>query len=255
MQRVLDDPKRHRRRIAGDRDASAAPTPAPRASPRSARRARAYDPNADRDDHLHRRHRRLQLQPGRHDGDAADRQRHRHLERRPADQPERLRAAARRRAGQRRHARRRPTAFPAGNNGNAHGAARPARRDARRRSRLAGGVARRRRTITDAYASALAAVGVRVQSAKARRRPVGGDRAPTRRRRAPTKSGVNLDEEAARLIQYQQSYQAAAKMLQVAQSLFDTLLQAGADADQPSRTEPDSMRIAPPTPSTAGSTR
>jgi len=37
--------------------------------------------------------------------------------------------------------------------------------------------------------------------------------------------GVNLDEEAARLIQYQQSYQAAAKVLQVAQSLFDTLLQ------------------------------
>ena len=37
--------------------------------------------------------------------------------------------------------------------------------------------------------------------------------------------GVNLDEEAARLIQYQQSYQAAAKVLQVAQALFDTLLQ------------------------------
>ena len=39
-------------------------------------------------------------------------------------------------------------------------------------------------------------------------------------------SGVNLDEEAARLIQYQQSYQAAAKILQVAQSVFDTLLDA-----------------------------
>ena len=37
-------------------------------------------------------------------------------------------------------------------------------------------------------------------------------------------AGVNLDEEAARLIQYQQSYQAAAKVLQVAQALFDTLL-------------------------------
>jgi len=37
--------------------------------------------------------------------------------------------------------------------------------------------------------------------------------------------GVNLDEEAARLIQFQQSYQAAAKMLQVAQSVMDTLLQ------------------------------
>jgi flagellar hook-associated protein 1 FlgK len=40
------------------------------------------------------------------------------------------------------------------------------------------------------------------------------------------KAGVNLDEEAARLIQYQQSYQAAAKMLQVAQSVFDALLKA-----------------------------
>jgi flagellar hook-associated protein 1 FlgK len=39
------------------------------------------------------------------------------------------------------------------------------------------------------------------------------------------KTGVNLDEEAARLIQFQQSYQAAAKMLQVAQSVMDTLLE------------------------------
>jgi flagellar hook-associated protein 1 FlgK len=37
-------------------------------------------------------------------------------------------------------------------------------------------------------------------------------------------SGVNLDEEAARLLQYQQAYQASAKFLQIAQSTFDTLL-------------------------------
>jgi flagellar hook-associated protein 1 FlgK len=37
-------------------------------------------------------------------------------------------------------------------------------------------------------------------------------------------SGVNLDEEAANLIRYQQAYQAAAKALQVAASLFDTIL-------------------------------
>ena len=36
--------------------------------------------------------------------------------------------------------------------------------------------------------------------------------------------GVNLDEEAARLIQFQQNYQAAAKMLQTAQTLFESLL-------------------------------
>jgi flagellar hook-associated protein 1 len=39
-------------------------------------------------------------------------------------------------------------------------------------------------------------------------------------------SGVNLDEEAANLIKYQQAYQAAAQMIKVASSLFDTILAA-----------------------------
>ena len=38
-------------------------------------------------------------------------------------------------------------------------------------------------------------------------------------------AGVNLDEEAAKLLQYQQAYQASAKILQVSQTLFDTLIQ------------------------------
>jgi flagellar hook-associated protein 1 FlgK len=38
-------------------------------------------------------------------------------------------------------------------------------------------------------------------------------------------TGVNLDEEAAKLLQYQQAYQASAKMVQIAQSIFDSLLQ------------------------------
>jgi flagellar hook-associated protein 1 len=37
-------------------------------------------------------------------------------------------------------------------------------------------------------------------------------------------SGVNLDEEAARLLRYQQAYHASGKVIQVAASLFDTLL-------------------------------
>ncbi|WP_322853375.1 FlgK family flagellar hook-associated protein [Marinobacter sp. X15-166B] len=37
-------------------------------------------------------------------------------------------------------------------------------------------------------------------------------------------SGVNLDEEAGRLIQYQAAYNASAKVMNVAQNLFDTLL-------------------------------
>ncbi|WP_031404999.1 flagellar hook-associated protein FlgK [Thiomonas sp. FB-Cd] len=39
-------------------------------------------------------------------------------------------------------------------------------------------------------------------------------------------SGVNLDQEATNLIQYQQAYQAAAKAIQVGNSLFTSLLQA-----------------------------
>ena len=40
-------------------------------------------------------------------------------------------------------------------------------------------------------------------------------------------SGVNLDEEAVNLIKYQQSYQAAAKMLQIGSELFDSILSIG----------------------------
>jgi flagellar hook-associated protein 1 FlgK len=39
-------------------------------------------------------------------------------------------------------------------------------------------------------------------------------------------SGVNLDEEAANLLKYQQAYQAAAQIIKIAQTLFDTLIQA-----------------------------
>jgi flagellar hook-associated protein FlgK len=38
-------------------------------------------------------------------------------------------------------------------------------------------------------------------------------------------SGVNLDDEAAALIRYQQAYQACAKALQVSGELFDTIVQ------------------------------
>jgi flagellar hook-associated protein 1 FlgK len=40
-------------------------------------------------------------------------------------------------------------------------------------------------------------------------------------------SGVNLDEEAANLMRYQQAYQAAGKIMQTASLLFDTLLEIG----------------------------
>lgn len=40
-------------------------------------------------------------------------------------------------------------------------------------------------------------------------------------------SGVNRDEEAAKLIEYQQAYQASAKVIEIASNLFDTLLSIG----------------------------
>ena len=82
-------------------------------------------------------------------------------------------------------------------------------------------------TITDAYASAISDIGVRVQGSKAATTISGGVATAAETARANA-AGVNLDEEAARLIQFQQSYQAAAKILQVAQAVFDTMLQTAA---------------------------
>jgi flagellar hook-associated protein 1 FlgK len=78
-------------------------------------------------------------------------------------------------------------------------------------------------TINDTYASAMSEIGARVQSAtylSGVSTTVAGDAEATRAGQA----GVNLDEEASRLMQYQQGYQAAAKVLQTAQTLFDELM-------------------------------
>ena len=40
-------------------------------------------------------------------------------------------------------------------------------------------------------------------------------------------SGVNLDEEAANLLRYQQAYQASAKLMAAASKLFDSILALG----------------------------
>jgi flagellar hook-associated protein 1 FlgK len=80
-------------------------------------------------------------------------------------------------------------------------------------------------TASDAYASAMADIGVRVQGADAISQ-ISTSLAIQAEQTRSSEVGVNLDEEAAMLIQYQQSYQAAAKVLQIAQSIFDTLLNA-----------------------------
>jgi len=81
-------------------------------------------------------------------------------------------------------------------------------------------------TMTDAYSALVGNIGVRVQSARVSSEISASVAASAEDARA-SKSGVNLDEEAARLIQYQQAYQAAAKVLQIAQQAFETLLQSG----------------------------
>lgn len=78
-------------------------------------------------------------------------------------------------------------------------------------------------TISDAYASAMSDIGSRVQSANylsGVSKSVASEAEASRSGEA----GVNLDEEASRLIQYQQAYQAAAKVLQTAQTLFNELM-------------------------------
>jgi flagellar hook-associated protein 1 len=106
-----------------------------------------------------------------------------------------------------------PPSAVATNNGNA--LAMQALRDAG----IAGGS-----TASDAWSQALAEVGVRVQGAKSVA-SISESSALQAEQSRSSQAGVNLDEEAARLIQFQQSYQAAAKVLQVAQTVFDTLLQ------------------------------
>lgn len=82
-------------------------------------------------------------------------------------------------------------------------------------------------TVTDAYAETLSSVGVRVQGMTAAAE-TSANVAQRTEEALTSEVGVNLDEEAARLIQYQQAYQAAAKMLQTAQQVMDTLISLGA---------------------------
>ena len=78
-------------------------------------------------------------------------------------------------------------------------------------------------SFTESFIASLSDIGVRTQGANSTAaisaaRSTAADNAKT------SKTGVNLDEEAARLIQFQQSYQAAAKVLQIAQAVFKDLL-------------------------------
>ncbi len=79
-------------------------------------------------------------------------------------------------------------------------------------------------SMVDGFAGLMTEVGVRSQSAQYAAN-VSGAIANSLETERTSISGVNLDEEAAKLLQYQQAYQASSKMIQIAQNLFDSLLQ------------------------------
>lgn len=79
-------------------------------------------------------------------------------------------------------------------------------------------------SLTDGYAGMIAQIGIRTQSANYAANVSGAIAANLETDRTSV-SGVNLDEEASKLIQYQQAYQASAKVIQIAQNIFDTLIQ------------------------------
>ena len=120
-----------------------------------------------------------------------------------------------------------PTKFPANNNGNAKAFLEIQKETfVGQRIQPDGSIALGA-TINDAYAAAMSEIGARVQGAtylSGVSTSVAADAEATRAGEA----GVNIDEEAARLMQFQQGYQAAAKVLQAAQTIFDELLKIAA---------------------------
>ncbi len=79
--------------------------------------------------------------------------------------------------------------------------------------------------LSDGYADMMAKMGTRTQTATFAAE-LSGNIATSLERQRSAVSGVNLDEEASKLLQYQQAYQASAKAIQVAQSVFSDLIQA-----------------------------
>ena len=119
------------------------------------------------------------------------------------------------------------TQFPATNNGNAKAFLNiQGEKFVGQRVRADGSVAVGA-TINEAYSATMSEIGSRVQGATYLSSVSVAVAAEAESSRAG-QAGVNLDEEAARLMQYQQGYQAAAKVLQAAQSLFDELLRLAA---------------------------
>jgi len=91
--------------------------------------------------------------------------------------------------------------------------------DLQRALSVAGG-----KTFAESYADMVGTVGIQASSAETR------STAQTAfvqqlQKQQESLSGVNFDEEAANLLRYQQAYQASAKLLSIAGSLLDAILQ------------------------------
>lgn len=94
------------------------------------------------------------------------------------------------------------------------------------RNTVAGDGTQGRATFQSAYAQLVAANGIKTRELK-----VTGEAQQAMLDQAQADrdalSGVNLDEEAANMLRYQQAYQASAKLLEVGKTLFDTIIQLG----------------------------
>jgi flagellar hook-associated protein 1 FlgK len=78
--------------------------------------------------------------------------------------------------------------------------------------------------LTDGYAGAIAQIGNRVAAGKSAA-TVSDSIATSAEQDRTAVAGVNLDEEAAKLLQFQQAYQASAKLIQASQNIWDSLIQ------------------------------
>ena len=81
-------------------------------------------------------------------------------------------------------------------------------------------------TLNNAYAQMVAKIGSKTREVQAGERTQGSLLAQATAARDSV-SGVNLDEEAANLVRFQQTYQAAGRVMSVAQRLFDEMLAIG----------------------------
>jgi len=81
-------------------------------------------------------------------------------------------------------------------------------------------------TLNNAYAQLVARIGSKTREVQAGERTQSSLLAQATAARDSV-SGVNLDEEAANLVRFQQTYQAAGRVMSVAQRLFDEMLAIG----------------------------